>query len=87
MMVSISSTILGVPWALLPPPAPAPARISASANRAWAAVSTNTNIDIFRKISNANQSHSGQTIKVRFAAELSWRLSASGVRRSFLLWA
>ena len=45
MMVSISSTILGVPWALLPPPAPAPARISASANRAWAAVSTNTNID------------------------------------------
>ena len=44
MMVSISSTILGVPWALLPPPAPAPARISASANRAWAAVSTNTNI-------------------------------------------
>ena len=46
MMVSISSTILGVPWALLPPPAPAPARISASANRAWAAVSTNTNIYI-----------------------------------------
>ena len=44
MMVSISSTILGVPWALLPPPAPAPARISASANRAWAAVSTNINI-------------------------------------------